>query len=131
MTRLIWEKRASAAAGKRGLKMEPSGAMTSIGRNDPWFDGTLISEVSASRRRERIAQKHATLVEPSKGTLKPVSTWSAEPVRSTSMPSPLIRTHTLMGRRTSRFRPSSSRNPSARYSPSGIAAIRWRRTRSV
>ena len=71
MTRLIWEKRASAAAGNRGLKMEPSGAMTLIGRNDPWFDGTLISEVSASRRSERIAQKQATLVEPSKGTLNP------------------------------------------------------------
>ena len=128
---MIWEKRASAAAGNFGLKIEPLGAMTSMGRKEPWLDGTLISLVSASSSNERMAQKQATLVEPSKGTLNPVSTWSEEPVRSISMPLPFTRTQTLMGRRTSRLRPSSSSHPSARYSPSGIAAMRWRRTRSV
>ena len=78
-----------------------------------------------------MAQKQATLVEPSKGTLKAVSTCLDEPVRSISMPSPWTRTHTLIGSRTSRFLPSSSRKPSARYSPSGMAAMRWRSTRSV
>ena len=102
-----------------------------MGRNDPWFDGTLISLVSASSSSERMAQKQATLVEPSNGTLNPVSTWSAEPVRSISMPSPFTRTQTLIGSRTSRFLPSSSRKPSARYSPSGISAMRWRSTLSV
>ena len=33
-------------------------------------------------------------------------------------------TQTLIGNRTSRFLPSSSRKPSARYSPSGMAAMR-------
>ena len=54
--------------------MEPFGAMTLMGRNEPWFDGTLISLVSASSSSERMAQKQATLVEPSNGTLNPVST---------------------------------------------------------
>ena len=26
--------------------MDPKGAVTLMGRNEPWFDGTLISEVS-------------------------------------------------------------------------------------
>src|ERR1700676_382734 len=97
ITRLHWAKRASAAAGNFGLKIEPLGATTVTGRNDPWFDGTFTGEVSASSSSERMAQKQATLVEPSNGTLKPVSTWLADPVRSISMPSPLTRTQTLIG----------------------------------
>ena len=37
ITRWHCVKRASAAAGNFGLKIEPLGAMTSMGRNDPWF----------------------------------------------------------------------------------------------
>ena len=48
-------------------------------------DGVLESLHRAFRL---LAQNRATLVEPSNGTLKPVSTWSAEPVRSISMPDP-------------------------------------------
>ena len=48
--------------------------MTVTGRNDPWFEGTLTSEVAASSSSERMAQKQATLVEPSNGTLNAVST---------------------------------------------------------
>ena len=38
-TRWIWLKRASAAAGAIGLKMQPSGAVTLTGRNEPSFCG--------------------------------------------------------------------------------------------
>ena len=62
------------------------------------------------------------MVDPSNGTLKAVGTWGEEPVRSTSTPSPAIRTVTFTGRRLPRLRPSSSMKPSAAYSPSGIFA---------
>ena len=38
-SRWIWLKRASAAAGEIGLKIEPSGDVTLTGRNDPSFWG--------------------------------------------------------------------------------------------
>ena len=37
--RWIWQKRASAAAGMLGLKMQPLGAMTLIGRKEPSLAG--------------------------------------------------------------------------------------------
>ena len=53
---LHWVNLASAAAGNFGLNIEPSGAMTVIGRKEPWFDGTGTSIVSASSRSARKAQ---------------------------------------------------------------------------
>ena len=52
--RLHWVKRASAAAGKIGLKIEPLGAVTLIGRKEPSFGGSLmsISAVSVSMARK-------------------------------------------------------------------------------
>ena len=41
-----------------------------MGRNEPWFEGALVLLVSASRSRERMAQKHATLVEPSRARVE-------------------------------------------------------------
>jgi hypothetical protein len=49
--------------------MVPMGAMTEIGRKEPWFDETRLEDVAVSNSNLRKAAKAATLVDPSNGTL--------------------------------------------------------------
>ena len=68
-----WLMRAVHEAGKIGLKIEPSGATTSIARKMPLFCGITARLVTSSSRIERMIENTITCVEPENGQLKPVA----------------------------------------------------------
>ena len=57
------------AAGKAGLKMVPSGAITLMGLEHPSFCGTKTAMGTSSRKIIRVMKANGRTVEPSNGQL--------------------------------------------------------------
>ena len=64
-----WQNRAKQERGKVGLKIEPWGAMTLIGRVMPSFCGTKTGNATSSRKIIRVMNDIDETVVPSNGQL--------------------------------------------------------------
>jgi hypothetical protein len=67
--RWTWQKRAKHARGKRGLKIDPSGATTCTGLSMPSFCGTNTGYATSSRKIILEMSVMADTVVPSNGQL--------------------------------------------------------------